>query len=219
MPKVDLYTVTGRKSGQLDLPKEIFGVSINEQLMTQAARVYLSNQRRAKAKTKTRAEVSGSRRKIWRQKGTGRARHGDKYAPIFVGGGRAHGPTGEENYKLKMSKVMKKKALFSALTSKLKDKEVIAIKGLAKIGPKTKEMAKVMVNLPLGDQPKAEKKKILLILPEILENVIRASRNLAGIELAQANQLNTYQVLKHNQLVFMEESIDKLKETFLGKKE
>lgn len=214
MPKADLYTITGRKSGQISLPKEVFGAPINEQLMAQAVRVYLSNQRKARAKTKTRGEVRGSRRKIWRQKGTGRARHGDRYAPIFVGGGRAHGPTGKENYKLKMSKAMKKKALFSALTSKLKDKEVIAIKGLTKIQPKTKEMVKVVANLPLGEK----KKKILLILPEILDNVIRAGRNLAGVELAQANQLNTYQVLKHNQLVFMEKSIDKLKETFLGKK-
>jgi len=213
MPKADLYTITGRKSGQLSLPKGIFGAPINEQLMAQAIRVYLSNQRRAKAKTKTRAEIRGSRRKIWRQKGTGRARHGDRYAPIFVGGGRAHGPTGEENYKLKMSKAMKKKALFSALTSKLKEKEVIAIKGLAKIEPKTKEMAKVITSLPLKD-----KKKVLLVLPSILDNVIRAGRNLTGVDLAQANQLNTYQVLNHDQLVLMEESIKKLKETFAKKR-
>jgi len=213
MPRADLYTVAGRKSGQLSLPKEIFGAPINEQLMAQAVRVYLSNQRKAKAKTKTRAEIRGSRRKIWRQKGTGRARHGDRYAPIFVGGGRAHGPTGKENYKLKMSKAMKKKALFSALTSKLKEKEVIAIKGLAKIEPKAKAMAKVITSLPLKD-----KKKVLLVLPSILDNVIRAGRNLAGVDLAQANQLNTYQVLNHDQLVLMEESIEKLKETFLGKK-
>lgn len=213
MPKADLYTITGRKSGQLSLPKEIFGAPINEQLMAQAVRVYLSNQRKAKAKTKTRAEVRGSRIKIWRQKGTGRARHGDKYAPIFVGGGRAHGPTGKENYKLKMSQIMKKKALFSALTSKLKEKEVIAVKGLAKVEPKAKAMAKTIASLPLKD-----KKKILLVLPSILDNVIRAGRNLAGLELTQANQLNTYQVLNHDQLVLMEESIEKLKETFTKKR-
>ncbi|KPJ70732.1 hypothetical protein AMJ51_01060 [Microgenomates bacterium DG_75] len=213
MPKVDLYTVVGRKSGQVSLPKEIFAAPINKQLMTQAVRVYLSNQRRAKAKTKTRAEIKGSRRKIWRQKGTGRARHGDRYAPIFVGGGRAHGPTGEENYKLKMSKAMKKKALFSALASKLKNKEIIAVKGLAKIEPKTKEMAKTIASLPLK-----EKKKVLLVLPSVLENVIRTGRNLVGVDLVQASQLNTYQVLNHDQLVFMEESIEKLKETFLKKR-
>lgn len=218
MPKADLYTITGRKSGQMSLPKEIFAAPINEQLIAQAVRVYLANQRRARAKTKTRAEVKGSRRKIWRQKGTGRARHGDRYAPIFVGGGRAHGPTGEESYKLKMSKTMRRKALFSALTNKLKDKEIIAIKGLAKIEPKTKKMAELIAKLPLKKKEKKARLKILLILPEILENVIRAGRNLAGLDLAQANQLNTYQVLNHDHLVLMEESIKKLKEAFLKKK-
>ncbi len=213
MPKADLYTLTGRKSGQISLPKEIFAAPVNEQLMAQAARVYLSNQRNAKAKTKTRAEVRGSRRKIWRQKGTGRARHGDRYAPIFVGGGRAHGPTGEENYKLRMSKAMKKKALFSALTSKAKAKEIIAIKGLAKIEPKTKAMAKTIKALPLE-----KSKKILLVLPSVLDNVIRAGRNLSGLELTQANQLNPYQILNHDQLILMEESLEKIKETYLKKK-
>lgn len=215
MPKADSHTLTGRKSSQLNLPKEIFGAPINNQLMAQAVKVYLANQRKARAKTKTRGEISGSRRKIWRQKGTGRARHGDRYAPIFVGGGRAHGPTGEQNYQLKMSRAMKRKALFSALTSRLKDKEVVFVKGLVvKTEPKTKEMAKIIDNLKL----KKKDKKILLVLPGILTNVIRAARNLANVELAQANQLNTYQVLNCDQLIFMEESIDKLKETFLAKR-
>jgi len=218
MLKIDLYTTSGRKSGKINLPKEIFGAPINKQLMAQVVRVYLSNQRQSTAKTKTRAEIKGSRIKIWRQKGTGRARHGDRYAPIFVGGGRAHGPTGEENYKLKMSKKMKQKALFSALTNKLKDKGIIAIKGLAKIEPKTKKMAELIAKLPLKKKEKKARLKILLILPEILENVIRAGRNLAGLDLSQASQLNTYQVLGHDQLVLMEESIEKLKETFLKKK-
>ena len=112
-----------------------------------------------------------------------------------------------------MSKAMKKKALFSALASKLKNKEIIAVKGLAKIEPKTKEMAKTIASLPLK-----EKKKVLLVLPSVLENVIRTGRNLIGVDLVQASQLNTYQVLNHDQLVFMEESIEKLKETFLKKR-
>jgi large subunit ribosomal protein L4 len=213
MPKADLYSLAGKKTGQVNLPKEIFSAKINEPLMTQAVGVYLSNQRKAGAKTKTRGEVKGSRRKIWRQKGTGRARHGDRYAPIFVGGGRAHGPTGKENYQRKMSKAMKRKALFSALTSKLKEKELIVIKGLTKIEPKTKVMAKTITNLPLK-----EKKKILLILPEVLENVLRAGRNLARVDLVQAHQLHPYLVLNHDQLILMEESLEKMKEVYLGKK-
>jgi len=215
MLKIDCYTFAGRRSGQLNLPKGIFGAPINEQLMAQAVRVYLSNQRRALAKVKTRGEVRGSRRKIWRQKGTGRARHGDRYAPIFVGGGRAHGPTGEQNYRLKMSKKMKRQALFSALTSKLKNKQIIVVRGLMKIEPKTRKMNKIINYLKLEKKKEKSNPKILLVLPGILENVIRAARNIANLELAQANQLNTYQVLNSDRLIFMEESIKKLKETFL----
>lgn len=208
MPKADLLTITGRKSGKIDLPKEIFAAKINESLMTQAVRVYLSNQRRAKAKVKTRGEVRGSRRKIWRQKGTGRARHGDRYAPIFVGGGRAHGPTGKENYQLKMSKKMRRQALFSAMTSKFKEDEILVVKGLEKVEPKTKEMAGVLEKL-------TKDRKLTIILPEVIENVIRAARNIKGISLAQANLLNTYQVLNGGKLILMKESVDKLKETYL----
>jgi len=210
MPKIDLYTLAGKKMGQVNLEKEIFGAKINPQLMAQAARVYLSNQRRAKAKVKDRSEVRGSRRKIWRQKGTGRARHGDRYAPIFVGGGRAHGPTGEENYHLKMSKKMKRQAFFSALTSKLQAQQMIALKGLGKIEPKTKKIAVIIDKLKLEG-------KVLLVLPSPLENVMRAARNLALLSFAQASQLNTYQVLNCDHLILMEESLGKISETYLSK--
>lgn len=183
--------------------------------MAQAVRVYLSNQRKAGAKAKTRAEVSGSGRKIWRQKGTGRARHGDRYAPIFVGGGVAHGPTGSENYRLKMSKQMRQQALFSALTSKFKDGEIIVVKDLAKIEPKTKEMEKIMKNLKLKMKNDKVKLKILVVLPEVVENVMRAARNIKGVRLVQANMLNTYDVLNGGKLIFMKESIDKLKEIWI----
>jgi len=142
MSKIDLLAINGQKVGSLDLPKEIFEVKINEPLMAQAVRVHLANQRRAKPKVKNRSEIRGSRRKIWRQKGTGRARHGDRYAPIFVGGGRAHGPTGQENHQLKLTKKMKRRALFAALSLKLKQGEVVAVKDLAKIEPKTRQVIK-----------------------------------------------------------------------------
>lgn len=210
MPKIDVYNTKSEKSGKITLPKEIFAAPVNEQLMAQAVRVYLANQRKARAKTKTRGEIKGSTRKIYRQKGTGRARHGDRYAPIFVGGGIAHGPRGVENWQLKMSKKMRRQALFSALTSKLKEKQVTVVEGLEKIKPKTKEMAKVLDNLTDG-------KKVLLVLPEVLENIIRAARNIKGVELAQAKQLNPYQVLNGGQLIFLKPSVKVLKETFLKK--
>ena len=229
MAKIDVLTLTGRKSGKMELPEEIFAVRVNPQLIAQAVRVYLANQRRAKAKTKTRGEVSGSRRKIWRQKGTGRARHGDRYAPIFVGGGVAHGPTGKENYRLRMTKKMKRRALFASLTRKFKNKEILVVKGLEKIEPKTKKMMRVLKDLKLDSLPfsdRARKKRktssqtkkgkmISLILPRNLENVIRAARNIPTLRLLQADQLNTYEILRSNRLLFMKDSIAKLKETFL----
>jgi len=215
VPRVNIFTIAGKKSDQITLPSKIFAAKVNNQLMAQAVRVYLSNQRKAGAKAKTRAEVSGSGRKIWRQKGTGRARHGDQYAPIFVGGGVAHGPTGSENYQLKMSKRMRQQALFSALTSKFKDGEIIVVKGLAKIEPKTKEMEKIMKNLKLKMKNDKVKLKILVVLPEVVENVMRAARNIEGVKLVQANTLNTYDVLNGGKLIFMKESIDKLKEIWI----
>ena len=204
MPKVDLYTLSGTKSGQMELPKEIFAAKINEPLMAQAVRVYLSNQRKAQAKVKSRGEIAKTSAKWFRQKGTGRARHGARSAPIFVGGGVAHGPTGEQNYQLKMPKKMKKQALFSALTSKFKTNEVLVIKDLAKIEPKTKKMKTILEKL-------AKDNKATIILSEKLENVARAARNLKGLNLSQANQLNPYEVLNGGQLIFMKEAVEKLK--------
>ena len=212
MPKVNLYTITGTKSETIDLPKEIFAVKVNKPLMAQAVRVYLSNQRRSLAMAQTRSDVNRTKAKWFRQKGTGHARHGARSAPIFVGGGKAHGPTGEQNYHLKMSQTMKKKALFSALTTKLKDGEIMVIKDLIKVEPKTVKMAKILEKLV------GKTKKISLVLPQKLDNIIRASRNLPEVNLKEAALLNTYEVLNGGRILLMKESIDKLKETFLGKK-
>lgn len=205
MPKVNLYTIAGNKSGEIELPKEIFAAKINKPLMAQAVRVYLSNQRKAQAKVKSRGEIAMTTAKWFRQKGTGRARHGARSAPIFVGGGVAHGPSGKQNYQLKMPKKMKKQALFSALTSKFKANEVIVIKDLAKIEPKTKKMKAVLGKL-------VKDNKSTIILSENLENVSRSARNLKGVNLSQVSQLNTYEVLNGGKLIFMKEAVEKLKE-------
>ena len=213
MPKTDLLDINGKKVGTINLPPEIFAAEVNPPLMAQAVRVYLANQRKAHPKTKTRAEVNRTKAKWYRQKGTGRARHGSRAAPIFVGGGVAHGPTGEQNYQLKMPKKMKKAALFSALTSKFKEKEILVVKDLEKIEPKTKKMAEVLKKIQILNS----KFQILLVLPKLLENVVLAGRNLENLEIAQAADLNTYQVLASDKLIFLPESIDKLKEVFLKK--
>lgn len=215
MAKIDVYNTKGKKTGKVQLAKEIFGAKINEQLMAQAVRVYLSNQRKARPKAKTRGEVIGSGRKIYRQKGTGQARHGDRYAPIFVGGGKAHGPTGKENYKLKMPKKMRRKALFSALSIKLKEKAIIVVDGLEKVEPKTKEMVKIMQNLKFKIQNGRLKEKISLVLPQPIENIVQAARNITGLRLRQVSLLNAYEVLNGGKIILTKESIKTLKETFL----
>lgn len=209
MPATDIYNTKGEKTGKLNLPKEIFDAKINPVLMAQAVRVYLANQRQAPAKTKHRGEVAYSTRKLYRQKGTGKARHGAKSAPIFVKGGVTHGPEGVQNYELKLNQKMKKAALKSALTGKLEDKEIIIMEGLEKLKGKTKEMAKIISK---------KDKKLSIVLPEIWEKVIRAGRNISHLNLLQAKQLNTYEVLNGGMLIFAKESIEVLEKNLNDKK-
>src|SRR5579872_7102950 len=159
---VALFDVAGREKGTVKLPEGVFGGKINKPLMAQAVRVYLANQRMGAAVTQTRGQVDGSTRKIYRQKGTGRARHGGIRAPIFVGGGTAHGPK-PQDHSLTMSKKMKRASLFSALTVKLKDNEITFAKGLDQLEAKTKVMAKALQSI-------SSSKKILFVLPKTQEN-------------------------------------------------
>lgn len=206
MPRVDVYATTGLAAGKIILPEAIFAAKVRPTLMAQATRVYLSNQRHAQPQARTRGDVSGSGKKIWAQKGTGRARHGDQYAPIFVGGGVAHGPVGNENHKLKMSVQMRHQALYSALTSKLKAGELVVVNGLAKIEPKTGPLVKILGKLKIKASAKTT-----IILPKVLPNLSRAAGNIAGLRLLPVDSLNTYEVLNGGQLIFMKEAVERLK--------
>jgi len=210
--KQSVYDVKGKVAESINLPAEIFGVKINKTLMTQAVRVYLANQRRGTLSTKSRGEVKISTRKIYRQKGTGRARHGAASAPIFVGGGIAFGPK-PRDFSLKLNQNMKRVALFSALTSKLKDGEIKVVTGLEKIEPKTKKMVDVIDKLELN----GKNAQVLLIMPSGNENVniVKAGRNIKGVTVTSANLINTYEILSNKRVLFMKSSIDSLKETFL----
>jgi len=212
MPQIDVYSLKGTKKGKVSLPSSLFAAKINPTLMAQAVRVYLSNQRRARAKTKTRGEVVRTKAKVWRQKGTGRARHGSKNAPIFVGGGVAHGPRGDQNYKLRLSKKMRRQALASALTAKLKEKEILVVDGLEEIAPKTREMVQVLAALGLEKRTKK-----LLVLGEDGKNILLASRNIKDVTSVRALSLSTYQVLNAGKVVFVKNAIKSLEKTFAKK--
>lgn len=202
----------GNTKGRMDLPDEMFAVKANGALLAQAVRVYLANQRQGTAKVKSRGEVEGSGRKIYRQKGTGRARHGDRYAPIFVGGGVAHGPRGDQNVKRTMSKKMRKKALFAALSGKLKEKKLIVVDGLESLEPKTK-----LVNKAIKTMIKEESVNVAVILPRMSETVVRGARNIANLTLLSARKLNAYEILKSDTILLTKDAMGVMEETFLGK--
>lgn len=207
---VPVYDISGKEKRVLDLPKEVFSVVVKPQLLAQAVRVYQFNQRQGTASTKTRGEVVGSTRKIYRQKGTGRARHGDIKAPIFVGGGIVGGPK-PKDYSLDINKKQKRKAFFGALTLKFKEKSIFGIADSAlKIEPKTKLVANFLKTLKLTG------KKITFILPKMEKNnFILASRNLSKINLTDSQSLNTFEILNSTKLIFFENALEVFKKHFL----
>lgn len=209
MIQVETINLTGIKAEKTSLPAKIFGVKINPLLMAQAVKIYLSNQRKARAHAQTRSEVNRTKAKWFRQKGTGRARHGSRSAPIFVGGGKAHGPTGTQNYHQDLPKKMIKNALFSALSTKAKDKEIIVLVDLAK-AKKTKELAKIVAHLM-----KTKKEKLLLILPQKAPLSARVAKNIRNLDLTNACSLNTYAILRANRILLTKEAIIDLEAQWL----
>ncbi|MBI3576640.1 50S ribosomal protein L4 [Candidatus Gottesmanbacteria bacterium] len=199
---ISVVDAAGKAAGKMTLPVELFGATVNKPLLAQAVRVYLANQRSGTASTKTRGEVEGSTRKIYKQKGTGRARHGAIRAPVFVGGGIVFGPK-PRDYSLKLPKAMKKVALASALTSQLTDGNVIVVDGLSKLSPKTKFMAKALTAVGSGVGT-------LLVTTQEADGVVMAGRNLAGVDIVRAPSVNAYTLLAHKKIVFMKEAIKEL---------
>lgn len=200
-----VYDHKGITTGSKKLPAEVFAVTANPHLMAMAIKVYLSNQRQSTKATKTRGQVKFTGKKIWRQKGTGRARHGSKRAPIFVGGGRAHGPTGKENYKLKLPKKMRRRALLSSLSYKQEQNQIKIIKDTSKLTGKTKEMDQLLQKIYQKKSPKT-----LLILDKPEKNAIQSSKNLEFLTTTQATRINPFEILNHHQLLIEDKAINTL---------
>lgn len=203
MMKTDLYNLKGEIMGKVDLPKNFFGLKAKPALIAQAVRVFLSNRRRAGAKTKGRGEVAGSTRKIYRQKGTGRARHGAKRAPIFVGGGIAHGPTGKQNYQKHLTKNQRRLAIAGVLNQKLTAKEILVVGGWSKLKPKTKVLNQALIVLKIY----LAKEKVALIVDKKTANLAQASQNLKNFSLLTIKQLNVFNVLKNKRLIITPEAL------------
>lgn len=201
---IDVFDISGKVSGSLELEKEVFGVKPNKTLIAQAIRVYLANQRIGNAQTKTRAEVRGGGRKPWRQKGTGRARIGSIRAPHWRGGGVTHGPQ-MRDYSLDFPKKMKKAALISALSSKFDEKSLLILNKLDFKEAKTKEAAALVKNLDL-------KGKFTLVTAKIETKESRAVKNLKDAKLISVADLNTYEALNNKKLLLTKEAVSKIQE-------
>lgn len=201
--KASVVGVDGKAAGSITLPAGYFGVKVNKQLIAMAVRIYLANQRVGHAATKTRGMVEGSTRKIYKQKGTGRARHGGIRAPIFVGGGIVFGPQ-PRDYSLKFPPKMKRAALASALTEQFTGGNVIVISGLSDLKPKTKLMAEALTAA-------GKSKNSLLVVPKEAAIVVRSARNIAGIDVVPVSDIHAYGIMTHGKILFMKEAVAALK--------
>ena len=198
--KAELHSLDGKVSGSVDLDDSVWAIEPNIGVMHQALVRQQANARVGTAETKTRAQVRGGGRKPWRQKGTGRARQGSIRAPNWVGGGVVWGPH-MRDYSQAMPKKMRGLAVRSALSAKVRDERLFVIDGLEAIEPRTRVMKDIVAALP-------ESRSYLLVIPEKLEPLVRASGNLENVHWVLASYLNVRDILKYERLVVMTPSIE-----------
>ena len=199
--EVSVLNINGQETGRkVTLNESIFGITPNDHVLYLDVKQYLANQRQGTAKSKERSEISGSTRKLGRQKGGGGARRGDINSPLLVGGGRVFGPK-PRDYRFKLNKKVKTLARKSALSYKAQESAIIILEDFNLEAPKTKEFVNVVKNL------KIDSKKVLLLLPEVNKNVYLSARNLQRSEVMLASTLNAYKVLNADVLVFTDKSL------------
>jgi large subunit ribosomal protein L4 len=195
----------GEQTGEITLADSVFGAKVNQALLHLALVRQMAAARRGTAKAKTRGEVRGGGRKPWRQKGTGRARHGSRRSPIWTGGGVVF-PPAPRDYSLDMPKKARRQAVKSALSAKVQAGEAIVLGELAFAEPKTKAMLEVLANL------KIDKEKALIVIAQKDENVIKSARNIPGVMTVLPEGVNVYNLLTHGRLVLTKDAVTKLEE-------
>jgi large subunit ribosomal protein L4 len=212
--KVNLYNQKGELLGQKDLPKEIAEIKENPDLIHQVVVSQLANQRNKIAQTKDRSEVSGGGRKPWRQKGLGRARHGSIRSPLWRKGGVVFGPRKERNFKKKIPKKMKRKALLMVLKAKAKNDSLFLFENLKIEKPKTKIFAQMVENWRKKIKNLKEG-KILIALPKLEKNLLLAARNLPKVKTVEVRNLNCLDLLSFKHLILTPESLEEIKKVFI----
>lgn len=207
MSKINVYNMEGKVVSERELAAAPFDAKVNEGLVHLAAEAQMANSRVPAGHTKTRGEVRGGGRKPWKQKGTGRARHGSIRSPIWVGGGITFGPRPDRNFSKKINRKTKKAALAMALADKVRNEGFLGLDAIAIENGKTKVMAGLLKKLPVG-------RHVLLVLPKSDEMAVRASRNLRNLWTVSAGDLNLVDVLKADTLVATLETIKMIESAF-----
>lgn len=209
--KLDLFDTTGKKLIPIEVNPKDFADKVNDNLLRQALRIYTSNSHQKTSKVKTRGEITGSTRKIYKQKGTGKARHGDKYAPIFVGGGIAHGPTGVRPKNLVLPKRMKRQALGSIILQKLEEKVITGLDKVEVMEAKTSKCASLIAKI--ANHPK---NKVLVITDKKQDNFYNASQNIQGLTMKRAQLVNVRDIAMHDHIIITKNAISTLKNRISG---
>ncbi len=204
MPTVEVKNLKNESVGEIELRDEIFGVPLNEGLIYDAVKNYLANQRQGTVATKTRGQVRGSGKKLWKQKGTGRARVASLRSPLWKGGGNVHGPQ-PRDWTSEMPRKMKRGALKSALSERLREGNLVVVDGFDLENHKTKTFVSVAQSFGWD-------KKTLIIEIEPKNNLLISSRNIPGIKVTSGVNVNIYDVLYHEKIVFTRDAINALQE-------
>ncbi len=214
--EVNLYNQNGKEIEKINLPDEIFGLDFNSDLVHQVVISQMANRRQVGAHTKDRGDVRGGGKKPWKQKGTGRARHGSRRSPIWKGGGVTFGPTKNRNFKKIIPRTIRRKALFMVLSQKIRDKEFFALDEFKFEKPNTKEAVRIINNQPLMPKDSNTKKKsVLIALSEIDKNTILSTKNIPKITTIQAKDLNCLDLLNNKYLIITKQGVETIKKTFL----
>lgn len=207
--KIDVLNIEGKSTGRsVELPSEIFGVEPNDHAIYLAVKAYHAAQRQGTHKAKEKGEITGSTKKLKKQKGTGTARAGSIKSGLFRGGGRMFGPRADRNYNLKLNKKVKRLAKTSALSTKASEGSIVVIEDFTFDSPKTSNYANVLSSLS------ASNKKSLLILNDYDNNLLLSSRNIKKASVVNAKDLNTFQILDAQSIILSEGAIEKMQEVF-----
>ena len=207
MLKTKLYNSEGKESGEMELPERVFGVELVDDLVHQVVVAQMANARQVLADTKDKGEVRGGGKKPWKQKGTGRARHGSSRSPLWKGGGVTFGPTSDRNFSKMINKKMKTKALLMVLSSKLKDNELVVVENIKLEKTSTKKMKDILGKLPLSG-------KVLISMNKKNDSVFNSVKNIQNTSMIASDSLNVVDLLKNKMLVVDKKGIERIEEVY-----